>query len=107
MAQQNRSWNFDLGDSTLEPALIVRVVIGFMQPLSFKQEHNMPFCDVVVMLLLDNSGSMQGRPITVATTCADILARMLECCGVSVEILGFTACAWTGWQAREKWLKDG
>ncbi|PZO77634.1 MAG: cobaltochelatase subunit CobT [Mesorhizobium amorphae] len=107
MAQQNRSWDFDLEEGTLDPARLVRVVIDPMQPLSFKQERDTQFRDTVVTLLLDNSGSMRGRPITVAATCADILARTLERCGVSVEILGFTTRAWKGGQAREKWLKDG
>ncbi len=107
MAQQNRSWDFDLEEGYLDPARLVRVVIDPMQPLSFKQERDTKFRDTVVTLLLDNSGSMRGRPITVAATCADILARTLERCGVSVEILGFTTKAWKGGQAREKWLKDG
>ncbi|MGN6769949.1 MAG: cobaltochelatase subunit CobT [Rhizobiaceae bacterium] len=107
MAQQNRSWDFDLEEGYLDPARLVRVVIDPMQPLSFKQERDTRFRDTVVTLLLDNSGSMRGRPITVAATCADILARTLERCGVSVEILGFTTRAWKGGQAREKWLKDG
>ncbi len=107
MAQQNRSWDFDLEEGHLDPARLVRVVIDPMQPLSFKQEKDTKFRDTVVTLLLDNSGSMRGRPITVAATCADILARTLERCGVSVEILGFTTRAWKGGQAREKWLKDG
>jgi cobaltochelatase CobT len=107
MAQQNRSWDFDLEEGYLDPARLVRVVIDPMQPLSFKQERDTQFRDTVVSLVLDNSGSMRGRPITVAATCADILARTLERCGVSVEILGFTTRAWKGGQAREKWLKDG
>ncbi|MES0128369.1 cobaltochelatase subunit CobT [Mesorhizobium sp. M0029] len=107
MAQQNRSWDFDLEEGYLDPARLVRVVIDPMQPLSFKQERDTKFRDAVVTLVLDNSGSMRGRPITVAATCADILARTLERCGVSVEILGFTTRAWKGGQAREKWLKDG
>jgi cobaltochelatase CobT len=107
MAQQNRSWDFDLEEGYLDPARLVRVVIDPMQPLSFKQERDTRFRDTVVTLVLDNSGSMRGRPITVAATCADILARTLERCGVSVEILGFTTRAWKGGQAREKWLKDG
>ncbi|MBX3578692.1 MAG: cobaltochelatase subunit CobT [Rhizobiaceae bacterium] len=107
MAQQNRSWDFDLEEGSLDPARLVRVIIDPMQPLSFKQERDTKFRDTVVTLLLDNSGSMRGRPITVAATCADILARTLERCGVSVEILGFTTRAWKGGQAREKWLKDG
>jgi cobaltochelatase CobT len=107
MAQQNRSWDFDLEEGYLDSARLVRVVIDPMQPLSFKQERDTRFRDTVVTLLLDNSGSMRGRPITVAATCADILARTLERCGVSVEILGFTTRAWKGGQSREKWLKDG
>ena len=107
MAQQNRSWDFDLEEGYLDPARLVRVVIDPMQPLSFKQERDTNFRDTVVTLLLDNSGSMRGRPITVAATCADILARTLERCGVSVEILGFTTRAWKGGQSREKWLKEG
>jgi cobaltochelatase CobT len=107
MAQQSRSWDFDLEEGILDPARLVRVVIDPMQPLSFKQERDTKFRDTVVTLVLDNSGSMRGRPITVAATCADILARTLERCGVAVEILGFTTRAWKGGQAREKWLKDG
>jgi cobaltochelatase, CobT subunit len=107
MAQQNRSWDFDLEEGVLNTARLVRVVIDPMQPLSFKQERDTNFRDTVVTLVLDNSGSMRGRPITVAATCADILARTLERCGVSVEILGFTTRAWKGGQSREKWLKEG
>ncbi|EKF17183.1 cobalt chelatase large subunit [Nitratireductor pacificus pht-3B] len=107
MAQQNRSWDFDLEEGVLDTARLVRLVIDPMQPLSFKQERDTNFRDTVVTLVLDNSGSMRGRPITVAATCADILARTLERCGVRVEILGFTTRAWKGGQAREKWLKDG
>ena len=107
MAQQNRSWDFDLEEGYLDPARLTRVIIDPMQPLSFKQERDTEFRDTVVTLLLDNSGSMRGRPITVAAICADILARTLERCGVKVEILGFTTRAWKGGQAREKWLKDG
>jgi cobaltochelatase CobT len=104
MAQQNRSWDFDLEEGVLDAARLTRVVIDPMHPLSFKVEQDTQFRDTVVMLLLDNSGSMRGRPITVAATCADILARTLERCGVKVEILGFTTRAWKGGQAREKWL---
>ena len=107
MAQQNRSWDFDLEEGYLDPARLSRVIIDPMQPLSFKQERDTKFRDTVVSLVLDNSGSMRGRPITVAATCADILARTLERCGVSVEILGFTTRAWKGGQSREKWLKEG
>lgn len=104
MAQQNRSWDFDLEEGVLDAARLTRVVIDPMHPLSFKEEQDTQFRDTVVTLLLDNSGSMRGRPITVAATCADILARTLERCGVKVEILGFTTRAWKGGQAREKWL---
>src|SRR5690606_6981575 len=107
MAQQNRSWDFDLEEGYLDTARLTRVVIDPMQPLSFKQERDTQFRDTVVTLLLDNSGSMRGRPITVAATCADILARTLERVGVSVEILGFTTRAWKGGQSRELWLKNG
>jgi cobaltochelatase CobT len=107
MAQQNRSWEFDLEEGMLDPARLSRVVIDPQQPLSFKREKDTDFRDTVVTLLLDNSGSMRGRPITVAATCADILARTLERCGVKVEILGFTTRAWKGGQAREAWLQAG
>ena len=107
MAQQNRSWEFDLEEGILDPARLSRVVIDPQQPLSFKREKDTDFRDTVVTLLLDNSGSMRGRPITVAATCADILARTLERCGVKVEILGFTTRAWKGGQARESWLQAG
>ncbi len=107
MAQQNRSWEFDLEEGQLDPARLSRIVIDPMHPLSFKAEKDMQFRDTVVTLLLDNSGSMRGRPITVAATCADILARTLERCGVKVEILGFTTRAWKGGQSREHWLTAG
>jgi len=105
MAQQSRSWEFDLEEGTLDPARLPRVVIDPYQPLSFKREKDTDFRDTVVTLLIDNSGSMRGRPITVAATCADILARTLERCGVKVEILGFTTRAWKGGQSREAWLQ--
>jgi cobaltochelatase CobT len=104
MAQQNRSWDFDLEEGLLDAARLSRVVVDPLHALSFKVEKDMRFRDTVVTLLLDNSGSMRGRPITVAATCADILARTLERCGVKVEILGFTTRAWKGGQSREKWL---
>jgi cobaltochelatase CobT len=104
MAQQNRAWEFDLEEGMLDPARLSRVVTDPFQPLSFKNERDTDFRDTVVTLLLDNSGSMRGRPITVAATCADILARTLERCGVKVEILGFTTRAWKGGQSRETWL---
>ena len=107
MAQQNRSWEFDLEEGMLDPTRLPRIIIDPQQPLSFKREKDTDFRDTVVTLLLDNSGSMRGRPITVAATCADILARTLERCGVKVEILGFTTRAWKGGQAREAWLQAG
>ncbi len=107
LAQQNRSWDFDLEEGMLDASRLSRVVIDPVAPLSFKQEKEMDFRDTVVTLLLDNSGSMRGRPITVAATCADILARTLERCAVKVEILGFTTRAWKGGQSREKWLAEG
>jgi cobaltochelatase CobT len=107
MAQQSRSWEFDLEEGQLDPGRLARIVIDPMHPLSFKAEKDTEFRDTVVTLLLDNSGSMRGRPITVAATCADILARTLERCGVKVEILGFTTRAWKGGQARENWLTAG
>jgi cobaltochelatase CobT len=107
MAQQNRAWEFDLEEGLLDPARLARIVIDPMHPLSFKREKDTTFRDTVVTLLLDNSGSMRGRPITVAATCADILARTLERCGVKVEILGFTTRAWKGGQSREAWLAAG
>ncbi|MCB1462059.1 MAG: cobaltochelatase subunit CobT [Nitratireductor sp.] len=105
MAQQDRGWDFDLEEGYLDTARLTRIIIDPMTPLSFKMERETVFRDTVVTLLLDNSGSMRGRPITVAATCADILARTLERCGVKVEILGFTTKAWKGGQSREKWLR--
>ncbi len=104
LAKQNRAWEFDLEEGMLDPARLSRVIVDPFQPLSFKRERDTDFRDTVVTLLLDNSGSMRGRPITVAATCADILARTLERCGVKVEILGFTTRAWKGGQSREAWL---
>jgi cobaltochelatase CobT len=107
LAQQSRAWEFDLEEGVLDPARLSRVVTDPMQPLSFMRERDTDFRDTVVTLLLDNSGSMRGRPITVAATCADILARTLERCGVKVEILGFTTRAWKGGASREAWLQAG
>jgi len=107
MAQQNRAWEFDLEEGLLDPARLTRIIIDPLHALSFKREKDTTFRDTVVTLLLDNSGSMRGRPITVAATCADILARTLERCGVKVEILGFTTRAWKGGQSREAWLAGG
>jgi cobaltochelatase CobT len=107
MAQQNRAWEFDLEEGMLDPARLPRIIIDPLHALSFKREKETNFRDTVVTLLLDNSGSMRGRPITVAATCADILARTLERCGVKVEILGFTTRAWKGGSSREAWLAAG
>ncbi|MFP6746333.1 MAG: cobaltochelatase subunit CobT [Alphaproteobacteria bacterium] len=107
MAKQNRSWDFDLEEGMLDAGKLARVVTNPLLPLSFKMERNMDFRDTVVTILIDNSGSMRGRPITVAAMCADILARTLERCNVKTEILGFTTRAWKGGQSREKWLREG
>ncbi|MGQ0609928.1 MAG: cobaltochelatase subunit CobT [Paracoccaceae bacterium] len=106
-AQQNRSWLFDLEEGTLDAGRLARVVANPTTPLSFKQEKDTEFRDTVVTLLLDNSGSMRGRPISIAAICADVLARTLERCSVKVEILGFTTRAWKGGQSRERWLAGG
>ena len=106
-AQQNRSWDFDLEEGTLDAGRLARVVANPTTPLSFKQEKDTEFRDTCVTLLLDNSGSMRGRPISIAAICADVLARTLERCSVKVEILGFTTRAWKGGQSREKWLAAG
>ncbi|MBB5073649.1 cobaltochelatase CobT [Bartonella callosciuri] len=106
LAQQNRNWNFDLEEGYLDTARLPRLIIDPMQPLSFKMESNTQFRDTVVSLLIDNSGSMRGRPIIVAASCADILAQTLERCGVKVEILGFTTKTWKGGKSREQWLKQ-
>jgi cobaltochelatase CobT len=107
MAQQSRAWDFDLEEGMLDTARLTRVVTDPLHALTFKQERDATFRDTIVTLLLDNSGSMRGRPIMVAACCADILARTLERCGVKVEILGFTTKAWKGGQAREAWLAAG
>ncbi len=106
-AQQNRSWEFDLEEGTLDAGRLARVVANPTTPLSFKREKDTEFRDTCVTLLLDNSGSMRGRPISIAAICADVLARTLERCSVKVEILGFTTRAWKGGQSREKWLGSG
>jgi len=105
-AKQNRSWNFDLEEGMLDAARLTRVIINPTFPLSYKMESPTNFKDTIVTLLIDNSGSMRGRPITVAAMCGDILARTLERCGVNVEILGFTTVAWKGGKTREKWLTN-
>jgi cobaltochelatase CobT len=106
-AQQNRAWEFDLEEGMLDAGRLARVVANPTTPLSFKVEKDTAFRDTVVTLLLDNSGSMRGRPISIAAICADVLARTLERCGVKVEILGFTTKAWKGGRAREEWLAQG
>lgn len=106
-AQQNRSWEFDREEGILDAGRLARVVANPTTPLSFKVETDTEFRDTVVTLLLDNSGSMRGRPISIAAICADVLARTLERCAVKVEILGFTTRAWKGGQARERWLAEG
>jgi cobaltochelatase CobT len=107
MAQQNRSWDFDQEEGLLDAARLARVVVSPGQSLSYKVERDVEFKDTVVTLLLDNSGSMRGRPISIAAISADVLARTLERCGVKTEILGFTTRAWKGGQSREAWLANG
>lgn len=107
LAQQQRAWDFDLEEGWLDTARLARVVANPTLPLSYKMERDIPFRDTIVTLLLDNSGSMRGRPITLAAMSADILSRTLERCGVKVEILGFTTRAWKGGQSRDLWLKGG
>ncbi len=106
LAQQTRAWEFDLDEGLLDAGRLSRVVVNPMQALSYKRELDTEFRDTVVTLLIDNSGSMRGRPITVAAMCGDILARTLERCAVKVEVLGFTTRAWKGGQSREKWVQD-
>jgi cobaltochelatase CobT len=107
MAKQTRAWNFDLEEGILDAGRLARIIANPTHSLSFKQERDTDFRDTVVSLLIDNSGSMRGRPIAVAAMSADILARTLERCGVKVELLGFTTKAWKGGQSREKWVSDG
>ena len=107
MAQQNRSWDFDQEEGMLDAARLARVVVSPGQSLSYKVERDVEFKDTVVTLLIDNSGSMRGRPISIAAISADVLARTLERCGVKTEILGFTTRAWKGGQSRESWLGGG
>ncbi|WP_206933876.1 cobaltochelatase subunit CobT [Roseococcus thiosulfatophilus] len=107
MAQQQRAWDFDLEEGILDVARLARVVANPTLALSYKRERDADFRDTVVTLLIDNSGSMRGRPITVAAMCADILARTLERCAVKTEILGFTTRAWKGGQSRERWVQEG
>ena len=107
MAQQTRAWEFDLEEGMLDAGRLARVIVNPMLSLSYKRERETDFRDTVVTLLIDNSGSMRGRPITVAAMCGDILARTLERCAVKVEVLGFTTRAWKGGQSRERWVQDG
>ena len=107
LAQQQRAWEFDLEEGLLDVARLARIVANPTHSLSYKREREADFRDTVVSLLIDNSGSMRGRPITVAAMCCDILARTLERCGVKVEILGFTTRAWKGGQSRERWVQEG
>ncbi|MEO1017548.1 MAG: cobaltochelatase subunit CobT, partial [Pseudomonadota bacterium] len=107
LAQQTRAWEFDLEEGILDAARLARIVANPTVPLSYKVERQTEFRDTIVNILIDNSGSMRGRPISVAAMSADILTRTLERCGVKVEILGFTTKAWKGGQARESWLREG
>ncbi len=107
MAQQTRAWEFDLEEGILDAGRLARVVVNPTLSLSYKTERDTDFRDTVVTLLIDNSGSMRGRPITVAAMCGDILARTLERCAVKVEVLGFTTRAWKGGQSRERWVSEG
>ena len=106
-AQQNRSWKFDLEEGLLDAARLARLVTNPTTPLSFKQESDIKFKDTIVSLLIDNSGSMRGRPISIAAICAEILTQTLERCQVKCEILGFTTKTWKGGQSREEWLANG
>ena len=105
LAKQNRAWNFDLEEGLLDSSKLTRIIMDPYNSLSFKKEKDLDFKDTIVTLLIDNSGSMRGRPITIAAICADILSRTLERCSVKVEILGFTTKNWKGGQSREKWNK--
>ena len=107
LAKQNRSWEFDLEEGLLDSSKLPRIIMDPYNSLSFKKEKDLDFKDTVVTLLIDNSGSMRGRPITIAAICADILSRTLERCSVKVEILGFTTKNWKGGQSREAWNKEG
>jgi cobaltochelatase CobT len=107
LAKQNRSWEFDLEEGLLDSSKLPRVIMDPYNSLSFKKEKDLDFKDTIVTLLIDNSGSMRGRPITIAAICADILSRTLERCSVKVEILGFTTKNWKGGQSREYWNKNG
>ena len=107
LAQQQRSWTFDLEEGMLDTARLTRVIIDPMSALTFKEEKETDFRDTIVTILIDNSGSMRGRPIMVAAVCADIMARTLERCGVKAEILGFTTRAWKGGRSFQDWMAEG
>ena len=106
LAKQNRSWNFDLEEGLLDTSKLTRIIMDPYNSLSFKKEKDLEFKDTLVTILIDNSGSMRGKPISVAAICADILSRTLERCSVKVEVLGFTTKHWKGGLAREKWMKN-
>ena len=106
LAQQNRQWEFNLEEGYLDTSRLARIIANPTHKLSFKKEKNIEFKDTIVSLLIDNSGSMRGRPITVAALCSDILARTLERCLIKTEILGFTTKAWKGGKSREKWMNE-
>ena len=107
LAKQNRSWEFDLEEGILDTSKLTRIIIDPFNSLSFKKEKQIEFKDTLVTILIDNSGSMRGKPISVAAICADILSRTLEKCSVKVEILGFTTKHWKGGSSREKWTENG
>ena len=107
LAQQNRNWDFNMEDGYLDTSRLSRIIANPQNKLSYKQEKEVEFKDTVVSLLIDNSGSMRGRPITVAALCGDILSKTLERCLIKTEILGFTTKAWKGGESREQWIKDG
>ena len=107
LAKQNRSWDFDLEEGVLDTSKLTRVIIDPLNSLSFKKEKETDFKDTLVTILIDNSGSMRGKPISVAAVCADILARTLERCSVKVEVLGFTTKHWKGGSSRERWINEG
>jgi cobaltochelatase CobT len=107
MAKQRRTWQFDMEEGILDAARLARVIANPNVPLTFKQEKETPFRDTIVSLLIDNSGSMRGRPIAIAAMTTDIIAQTLERCGLKTEILGFTTRAWKGGKSRELWLEQG
>ena len=106
LAKQNRSWDFDLEEGLLDSSKLTRLIIDPLNSLSFKKEKETDFKDTLVTILIDNSGSMRGKPISVAAICADILSRTLERCSVKVEVLGFTTKHWKGGSSREKWISN-